>query len=115
MKNRSYILSELEYDFVSIEKLDMNEDFEIYFKNEKIGLLQMSWNKISFIRQIRIDKKYQRKGHAKQIIEILQNNYSIVSFCISIHSESAILFWKDYLKTHNYKHIRGEIYHLQKN
>lgn len=102
-----------------IRCIDQLVDYQILDEQTEVGILLLTIHPDQvFIRQIRINTKYRRKGYARKTIEKLLETYPTVSYCISTHSESAIKFWKRMgkdLKDQGYlvDHIKGELYQIQ--
>lgn len=103
------------YNFVNTRKEnDQYKDYNIYFKNKHIGILQTVENDVIFIRQIHIYDEYKRKNHATKIIDFLLNQKKKdIKLCVATNSQSAIAFWKNYFKEKNVTNIRGEIYQIK--
>lgn len=103
-----------DYKFVKIKEIDFLKDYEVFYKNCKIAVLQLTiQSEFIFIRQIHVFEEYQKQGHGRNIIELLiRNSTKPIRYSISTHSQSAIRFWYRYnLKA---KHIKGDTYELEK-
>lgn len=102
-----------------IRCIDQLVDYQILDEQTEVGILLLTIHPDQvFIRQIRINTEYRRKGYARKTIEKLLETYPTVSYCISTHSDSAIKFWKRMekdLKDQGYfvDHIKGELYHIK--
>ena len=102
-----------DYSLEVIRNFDDYIDFNICFCGNPIGTLELRVSDVIFIRQISINQEYRRKNHAKNIVnELLIFYQKPVRLCIATSSESAVLFWNNYLKTKNHTHIRGQIYEI---
>lgn len=103
-------------DFILIinEQKDNYIDYDIYKKNEKIGILQTVNNKeYTFIRQVHIFDEYQRNGYATLLFEnLIDISNKNIRLCIATNSNSAIHFWNNFLMKHLNFHIKGHIYEL---
>lgn len=100
------------FNLVLVREFDSYRDYDIYYKNKKIGIFLIVDNKdYIFGRQIHIFEEFQRKGFAKLLFEELSELY-VIRFTIATNSNKAIKFWKNYLSNHNYRHIKGETYEL---
>lgn len=103
-----------EYVFKLTNEIDNYKDFNIYFLDQHVGILQYVDNETEFfIRQIRIFETYRRQHHAQNIMNILLKNNNI-KLCIAAYSESAVCFWQNYFVGKNVENIRGEIYLISK-
>lgn len=102
-----------------IRCIDQLVDYQILNEQTEVGILLLTIHPDQvFIRQIRINTEYRRRGYAKKTIEKLLEIYPTVSYCISTHSDSAIKFWKRMekdLKDQGYfiDHIKGELYQIR--
>lgn len=104
----------VDYTLKEKRKVDDMIDYIVWLGKEEIAVLNINHNENGiFIRQIKVYEDKRRKGHAKNIVKFLLNEYKLpVTFCVATNSKSAISFWADFLKTHKNNHIRGEIYEL---
>lgn len=102
------------YNIQLMKKTDNLEDYSVDLFGERIGELQLTINDdFIFIRQISIQPEVRRCGHATKIIDYLcEHCPRPIRLCISVHSNSAIMFWSHYFKTRNASLIRGSIYSL---
>lgn len=97
------------------KKENVIEDYEVLFDENIVGELQLTIHpEYVFIRHIRIYDSYKRQGHATSIVNMLKHIYKIpIQLAITMHSNSAILFWENYFKNQNVKKIRGNIYCIE--
>ena len=104
------------YEFLEKDKVDNLIDFEILFNKQKIGVLEIAEQpQFVFIRQIHVDEEFQRLGHATKIIYQLLEQYKLpLRYCVSTHSNSAIIFWRKFNEKYQkeVKHIKGDLYEL---
>ena len=100
------------FKLVLTREKDIYKDFDIYYGENKIGIFLLVENEgYIFGRQIHIFDEFQRNGYARLFFEELSKLY-VIRFTIATNSNKAIMFWKNYLETHNHRHIKGETYEL---
>lgn len=104
-----------DYQLQIIHKEDNYLDTIILYNDQPIGILNFIDKEEIFLRQIRIEQNFKRKGHATKVIQAFERAYHRdISLCIAQNSPEAVGFWRNYLESKtNASHVRGSIYRIQ--